>query len=263
MQSKSCKIFGLLICIVASFAVQAQEKNYPFDFFSNGNMPGNYYYSSVWQSGSALVENQGNKLPLNEKIIHTPGNALKISYQNSPSGEWRAAIYHPGFWDKEDYFPGIRGVDHYNQAMFLSAWIYLPQKIEQEEMPVIRLMYKDSSLSQTFPVVVSKTNQWVRILIPTSGLKNFNPTKPENILAIVFSQSLKKQSNQQTIYVDDIEFVPKENAAALQTPATIKTAVGYARHVDLEWNNIIDENIRYVKIYRSQNGKDYKAIAVQ
>jgi fibronectin type 3 domain-containing protein len=43
----------------------------------------------------------------------------------------------------------------------------------------------------------------------------------------------------------------------------ISFAKGYMKHVDLKWSPIKDNNIRYVKIYRSENGKRFQTVGIQ
>ena len=38
---------------------------------------------------------------------------------------------------------------------------------------------------------------------------------------------------------------------------------GYAKHVDISWQPFSDEQVKYVKIYRSENGKTFIPVGVQ
>ena len=38
---------------------------------------------------------------------------------------------------------------------------------------------------------------------------------------------------------------------------------GYAKHVDISWQPFTDEQVKYVKIYRSENGKTFIPVGIQ
>jgi len=245
----------LLIYFLLFFLLSnAQEYEYNYSFFSNSSMPGDHFFSHTMSSGSAFIKNSSGKVPVSETIFHTPGNSLELQYRNAPDGYWQAAIYHPE----------IRGMDHFKNASFLSFWIYCPSATTSlDELPVVRLMKQDSSLSAPFIIKGEKADAWFRMIIPAGPPLNFEAHHPLNIIAIVFSSQDKTDNKEHTIYVDDIEFIPTDHAGTISETPSIIAAAGYAMHVDITWERITDKNIRFVKIYRSSDGKEYRAVGVQ
>ena len=248
------KLRLFVVCFLISLVSGAQQEyEYNYNFFSNSAMPGDYFFSSTTSSGSSFIKNVKNKLPVSETVFHTPGNALQLQYRNG-DGKWQATVYRRQ----------KRGMDHFTKASFLSFWIFNTSANQSvNDLPAVHLMRKDSSLTAAFTITAAKINEWQRVIMPMAQVENFDEEKPGNIIAIVFSQSGNKLDKEQTIYIDDIEFLPSANTAAIATVPAITTASGYARHVEITWKAVTDKNIHLVKIYRSVNGKNYTAAGVQ
>ena len=246
---------GLLVyCLLISLVSIAQEYEYNYSVFTNSTMEGDYYFSHTTNSGNSFIKNVHDKLPVNETIFHTPGNALQLQYKNAANGKWQATIYHQE----------IRSMDHFKKASFLSFWVLNASTGgSANELPVVHLMKADSSLTSSFPIITAKANEWQRVIIPAAAITDFNAAKPENIIGIVFAQQNNVDSKEQTIYIDDIEFLSSDSAAILSEMPAVTTTKGYAKHIDIAWKKITDNNVHLVKIYRSADGKEYKAAGVQ
>src|ERR1019366_7938196 len=187
----------------------------------------------------------------NEKISNTPGNSLQLQYVNGKGGNWATSIF------RED----LRGQDHFKPVEFLSFSIYCTAIGLQKELPKLRLIFKDSSLSSDWTFATDFTNKWTRFnLRLESSYKHFQI--PEDVIGVQFSQN-GDDGNRHTIYIDDIEFL----SAALDAPVTaipqITTCEGYAKHQDIAWKPFNDEHIKFVKIYRSQDGKNFVPVGIQ
>jgi hypothetical protein len=246
---------GLLVgCLLLSLWLEAQEYEYNYTFFTNSPMAGDYFFSHTTSRGSSSIKNHNDKLPVNESVFHTPGNALELRYQNAANGSWQAIVYRQ---EK-------RGMDHFKKASVLSFWVLNTAAVTSEkELPVVQLMKSDSSLTLSFAITPGKINDWQRIIIPVTAITGFDPSQPDNIIGIVFSQQADIGSEERTLYIDDIEFLPSENAAVMLAIPAVTAAKGYSMHTDITWKKIDDQNVHLVKIYRSTNGKDYRAAGVQ
>jgi len=213
-------------------------------------MDGNYFFSHTTSSGGSSIGNINNRLPVSENQFHTPGNALELKYKNARGGKWQALIFHQQ----------KRGMDHFKKASFLSFWIFYTST---NELPSVQLMRKDSSFTSMFSIPPGKINEWQRVIIPLAVIKGFDIYKSENIIAIAFSPKNGKDKGENTIYIDDIEFIPTDYSRTISETPVIAAATGYAMHVDITWKKIIDSDIHLVKIYRSVNGKEYLPVGVQ
>lgn len=243
----------LLVSLFISLAVQAQEPLYDYTFFTNSRMTGNYFFSSVKSVAPSSVKNENQKLPVSETIFHTPGNALQLDYQNHEKGLWEAIVYKQQF----------RGQDNFKKANYFSFWIYNPSAATQpEDFPVFQLMKNDSTLSNKLIFGITEINAWKQIIVPVGLVKGIDPNKPEEIIGVVFSQN-KSNGGSHTLYIDDIEFLPANTVSPVSVKPVIVNARGYAKHVDIEWGNIKDSSIKYVKIYRSENKSAYHPVGIQ
>lgn len=240
----------LTLCLFISLVSWAQEYEYTYDFFCNSSMAGNYFFSHTQSSGGSAIKNENGKLPVNKIIFHTPGNALEIQYKNALGGKWQALIYHA---EK-------RGMDHFTKATFLSFWIY---NTTHGPLPAVQLMKKDSILSPVIKINAHKANEWQQILIPVNSIKNFKSDYPNDIIGISFSQQNTTDAGENTIYIDDVEFLPTDKATLVTQRPVIVSAKGYAKHVDIAWEKITDKNIHFVQIYRAETGKSYMPVGVQ
>ena len=213
-------------------------------------MAGDYFFSKTKNSGGSSIKNVNGKLPVNETKFHTPGNSLELNYKNVAGGNWEAIIYRQQ----------KRGMDHFKKAEFLSFWIY---NTSENELPFVQLLRNDSSLSSVSTIPPGKVKTWQRVIMPLASIKDFDENKPGNGIALVFSQQSAKESKENTIYIDDIEFLPTENSGSVIGKPAIISATGYAMHIDILWEKPAGKNIHLVKVYRSENGKEYKAVGIQ
>ncbi len=244
----------LVICLFLSLVAFAQEYEYQYRFFSNSAMSGDFFFSHTASSGGSTIKNIKGKLPVSQSVFHTPGNALELHYKNRADGKWKAIIYHQE----------IRGMDHFKKAEFLSFWILnQSEATSADELPTVQLMRKDSTLTTPFLVPAGKLNEWQQVIIPMSSVSEFGVNNPENCIAIVFSQQNEKGIHQQNFFLDDIEFLPSVNPAEISILPAITSARGYAMHVDITWEKVTDKSVSWVKIYRSENGKDFHAVGIQ
>lgn len=242
----------IIICILFGHSAKAQE--FPYTFFTNSLMTGEYFYSSAKARNGSWIQQYKNKLISNEKEFHSPGNSLELSFFDFEGGGWKADIF---------YAPK-RGVDHFETAQYLSFWMKHDGEHQKDQALFnIRLIYSDSSLSNNVPVIPSGNSDWNNFLIKLSDFHGFEPTKPEMVIGLQFSQSDFIHVAPQGVYLDDIEFLPENRPERIAEKPEISAVKGYAKHIDLCWKEIADQNIRYVKIYRSEDGNDFQAVGMQ
>jgi exo beta-1,2-glucooligosaccharide sophorohydrolase (non-reducing end) len=236
-----------------SLLLTAQEYPYAYNFFTNSAMQGDWFFSKTVNKGGSTIKNIDGKLPVNELVFHTPGNSLELDYRNAAGGDWQAFVY----------YNQKRGVDFFRKPEFLSVWLYNPDaNAPEHEMPQIQLMMSDSSLSSPLMIPFLKENTWVRLKIPIRLLDNSFSGNPREIIAVVFSQR-QASGGDHTIYIDDLELLPEAASPPVKNTPVIKSAKGYAMHTDIVWNAKAAVIADFVKIYRSENGVDYKPVGVK
>jgi hypothetical protein len=241
----------ILYCLLVSGGY-AQEHLYDYTIFANSRMTGNYFFSKTTAQYPSSIKNENQRLPVNNLVFHTPGSSLQLEYVNGKNGNWDASIF------KET----LRTQDHYKPAEYFTFSIYTSSNTNQGDLPVCQLIMRDSSRSSKVKFSTHKKNTWEVIQIPVSSFKEININTPMDIMGVSFSQG-NKGGGKHTIYLDDIEFLPSTVSVALHNKPTILSCVGYAKHVDISWKPVSDEKIKYVKVYRSQNGSAFKPVGIQ
>ncbi len=246
-----------LFILAGLFAVSltyAQEFEYNYSFFDNSGMPGDYFYSSAETEQGSFLINRNFKLLVSNRQFHTPGNSLELSFINAKTGDWKAAVY---------YNPK-RGVDQFKPANYFSCWIYKTVKdTVTYSLPAVRFMFSDSSLSEKIILPETKPDSWEQISIPMAGIPGFSPADPAKVIAVVFCQPYKEAGKLHTVYIDDIEFVQNRNVDLIAEKPVVNIARGFLKHIDLEWKQPDNKQIRFVKIYRSVDGEIFNPVGVQ
>ena len=243
-----------ICCLLLSFQCAAQEYKYTYSFFANSTMAGDYFFSRSTTSGRSTIQTINGKLPVCDSVFHSPGNSLVLSYINSAEGNWKAIVFRQ---EK-------RGMDHFKKGKFLSFWILNKSAATTSgDLPSVQIMRRDSSLSSVFSIPEVKTIGWQHVILPLASVANFKPDKPEDFIAVVFSQQKREASSLKTIFVDDIEFMTVSDSSAVSMLPAISKVTGYAMHVDMTWEKVTSNNVHLVKIYRSEDGQDFKPVAVQ
>jgi exo beta-1,2-glucooligosaccharide sophorohydrolase (non-reducing end) len=242
-----------VLFFIVAVSADAQEYNYTYRFFTNSAMAGDHFFSRTTATGNAAIKNSHHKLPVSQTVFNTPGNSLELAYTNGSAGSWQAVISHDN----------IRGTDHYKQPLYLSFYVYVTgNTISQNELPLIRFLKRDSSLTKSAGFTVTKTNQWERITMPFMVFGTNEMTKLNVIAGIVFTQQNPDGRSHQ-IYIDDIELVDRTQAATISSPPVLTSAKGYAKHIDISWQKDTSNAIGFVKIYRSVNNKDFTPVGIQ
>jgi len=251
------KVIVLFYCLLSTTCLMAQEYRYDYIFFRNSNTDSSYFYSNAAATGNAFVNSVDGKLPVSNLFFHTAGNALQLQYINAAESKWTATVTHHK----------LRGQDYFKEATYFSCWVYVATEITtSSELPVVQFMRADSTLTTAFPITVTQSGKWQRILIPVAALEttagfNTMAANPAVLTAVIFSQ--QSATGRHSIYIDDIEFLPAAASASIETVPIIIAAKGYAKHVDIAWQEPQDSSIHLINIYRSTNGKDYTNIGVQ
>lgn len=243
----TCLLFPVLA------ATAQKEYNYNYTFFNNSAMSGDYFFSHIQASGEAVIKNTNGKLPVSETVFHTAGNALQLEYTNAANGKWQAVIFRQ---EK-------RGMDHFKKAAFLSFWIKANAEVPAQELPLLQLMRADSTLTNALTISIANNGEWQRVMIPSASFDQFNAAEPAAIIGIVFSQQAGGAGGAHTIFIDDIEMLDSDKGLAITASPLITNARGYAKHVDISWKRINDPSIHFVKIYRSEDGKNFIPVGIQ
>ncbi len=241
-------IYFLLVFFVLPFVAHGQS--YPEVIFDNSLSNGSYAKSKVSYRGDSWVENVNMNLLVSDTLFFTPGNSLSLKYLSSSNGNWSVRINYAR--QKTNY--------RFNIQDQLSFFIYVSSK--QTKLQELPRIFIKTSHGITDTLLLNKyianyaTSKWIQVKIPNTAFKNI-PSESV-ISAIGFSQHMAS-SQMNHVFVDQIEFLPGKYAPArLTTPAILSEATPYDKMVYLKWQSPLSPGLRYVKIYRSLNGKDFE-----
>lgn len=241
----------LFYCLLATGSY-AQEHLYDYTIFANSRMEGNYFFSKTAEQYPSSIKNENQRLPVSTLFFHTPGSSLRMDYVNGKKGKWEASIF------KEP----LRTQDFYKSAEYLMFSVYVPSNTISRELPVCQLILRDSSRSAKVTFSIHKKNTWEIIRIPVPAFKENNIRTPTDIMGIAFSQN-GEDGVHHTIYIDDIEFLPSTGNAGVHDKPLILNCRGYAKHVDISWKPFTNEQVKYIKVYRSTNGSVFIPVGIQ
>lgn len=247
--------FSLLLVFFFLFGKPAcaQEPLREKIIFSNSLMTGGYFYSEVTYRSSSWVKNLNGKLPVSE-IDLTPGNSLELKYISATAGKWQAKVF----------YHSIRGIDHFKPATHLVFWLYAQSETSPAELPAIAVSRKneepESILSLQNYVKDYAEKEWLRVAIP---LQDFGEAAEDikTIQAITFLQQAF-DGEKHHLYIDQIELSDGAGASVKAVPELI-SAKGFERHVDIVWSPVKDENVKYIKIYRSSDNNIFYPVGIQ
>ncbi|TJZ62858.1 hypothetical protein FAZ15_00680 [Sphingobacterium olei] len=249
------KIFKLLFSFIVFVPTLLVADTYPEVIFDNSLVKGVYAKSTVNYGGKSWVENVNHHLLVSDTLFFTPGNALSLKYISAEEGNWNAEIrysrqkYHYKF-DKDD---------------FLSIRIFVKSAdTELDDLPKLYVKQPNStSISFSLEKFITdyEVNKWIQVKIPISAIRDINFNEP--IGAIGFQQH-RSSNRLQHIFIDQIEFLAKNYPQVkLSSPAILTDAVPYDKQVHLKWQLPLTPSIHYIKIYRSEDGENFKPIGIR
>lgn len=253
---------GYIILFLLFSSVQyAQEPRYHHVFFDNSLMEESWFYSKTSYESPSFILNVQGRLPVENSMFFTPGNSLQLNYTSRPEGNWTVKLENPQW----------RGKDFIKSGNFLRLWLYITGETKPEHLPQIAIGVKDEILSGYLSmenyINSYQPNKWVQVKIPFKDLKDSGGSKFFQIESIEILQVMLKQpahgEGEHRLFIDQVEIVNGEGTPGNLPAPEILTAKGYERHVDLTWQEVDPELVRYIKVYRSENNKEYFPVGVQ
>lgn len=228
---------------------------YPEVIFDNSLVKGIYAKSKVEYQGQSWVENLNKHLLVSDTLFFTPGNALSLRYKSSPSGDWQVDLQYSR--QKLNY--------QVNQSDFLVFQVFLKtEHTRKQDLPKIGVKQRQNETDylDLAPYIESfGYNMWTTVKIPMSKFKNLMSKEP--ITAIRLTQNGSSQETHQ-IFVDQVEFLPKNaSQVKLSSPAILSQAIAYDKQVHLQWQLPLTPSIRYIKIYRSEDNKEFTPVGIR
>ncbi|TDS11790.1 glucoamylase family protein [Sphingobacterium paludis] len=246
-------IFSLIS--FASTITHVQADTYPEVVFDNSLVRGIYAKSKVEYQGQSWVENLNRHLLVSDTLFFTPGNALSLQYKSAPAGDWKVDLQYNR--QKLTY--------QVNQSDFLVFQLFVKTEHTQRgDLPKIGIKqrHNETDYLELLPYMEDfDYNTWTRVKIPIAKFKNLMTREP--ITAVRLLQNNASDKTHQ-LFIDQMEFLPKSvSQVRLSSPAILSSAVAYDKQVHLQWQLPLTPSIRYIKIYRSEDGKAFTPVGIR
>jgi hypothetical protein len=234
-----------------------QGNYYNHLIFDNSLTDGSYHYSRGACVAPSTLDLIDDKIPVASTRFFNPPNSLKLTWCSRTGGDWRAEV-HVERW---------RGRARSFDGNILSFWCSSEQVIASALLPIITVQIENGPetrpLRLTHVVNEIPADQWVQIKIPLSA---FGSSTAEldftHIGKLMFTQSID-DGVAHTLYIDEIKILDDRDTGSTARGSTQLSVEAYDRHVDLQWATVPDPDIQYYIIYRSDDGKTFKAVGIQ
>lgn len=247
------RLFTILFFCFLAFNGKAES--YPEVVFDNSLVKGTYARSIVNYSGDSWVENIQKNLLVSDTLFFTPGNALSLKYISAEMGDWDVLIKY----SRQKFHYRVSFDDILSLKIFVGSAGTKP-----ENLPSISIqqgMNQSVSIPLGDYIEDYNNSSWMSVKIPLKEFAGLNID--HNISGIILRQHHASEVTNQ-LFLDQIEFLPtKYSEAPLTSNAILSKVTAYGKHVDLQWQVPLTPSIRYVKIYRSLDNKEFKAVAIR
>jgi exo beta-1,2-glucooligosaccharide sophorohydrolase (non-reducing end) len=232
----------------------AQEPLYDRIFFENSPMAKSFFYSKTEYTSPSWVQNVSGKLPVSDSIFFTPGNALQLNYKSAMKGMWAVNIQ----------FKEIRGQDNFSPATNLVFHLFVNSATEINELPQVGVSTEKNApvFSSLKPFVTNyATNSWLKVVVPLKQFGITDSTK-KTISAVAFRQNIA-DGKEHNLFIDQVEIINDTQNRPVTFQPKLTTATGFEKHVDITWEPVIDSAIKYIKIYRSSDNRNFYPVGIQ
>ena len=248
----------LALSAMPAFGAQTPTAYYTHVLFDNSLTPDQYFYARAEATNTSTIATVNGRLPVENRIFHTPPNALRLQWQSNPNGGWSAQVQRGGVRNLAPQYAG-------DTLMF---WCYSEQPIAARDLPLIQLT--DASRGFSVPVKMGDfvagipQGRWVEVRIPLrsfrqEALRGFDANRMDSV---VFIQNVTDGAPH-ALLIDDIRIdFATAKIAPLSPPSNVH-AKGYDRHIDISWDADRSDALQHYLILRSSDGKDYRPIGIQ
>ena len=247
---------GILLLLGAGGTYQkAAADTYPEVVFDNSLVEGIYAKSKVRYQGASWVENLNRHLLVSDTLFFTPGNALSLRYQSAREGMWKVDLEYNR--QKLNY--------QLNRSDFLLLKVYIKSKHTQKaNLPKISIRQRGKETDQLNLgdyIQDFQHQAWVDVRIPLEDFKNLYTNTSISSIRLTQNEADKQLHE---LFIDQVEFTPKHTSnIKLSSPAILSEAKAYDTQVRLRWQLPLTPSIRYIKIYRSTDNKNFEPIGIR
>jgi hypothetical protein len=230
--------------------------------FDNSVSDESFFYSQGSFVAPSEVELVDGKAPVDDSRYVSPPNCFRVRWRSQSGGDWRVAL---NLRARFAHAPLLGNA--------LTFWLYSDEELTAEESPLVYLADRNGVGTPSIRLIGSlekiPAKAWTQVRLPFDTFvgiaRNTADVRfdPSRLLSVTLVQGLD-DGKPHTLHVDDIT-VADETPNDGKPPAapTGLSAKGYDRHVDLVWQPNREADLRYYKIYRSLDGKEYAPVGIQ
>lgn len=261
--------FACLFLLLAPHAALAVGKGTPSFYdrhviFDNSHSDGGFGSSSAWVIAPSRLELLDSTIPVETGRFASPPNALRLSWQSLPGGDWQATIQITRRYARPFRFAG--------EALVFQ--VFADSEISAANSP--RIYLRDANENGTPSVTLVSgderipAGQWVQVELPFAAIFD-RPVKGTNdsafevseTLSVTFLQGLD-DGKPHTLILDDFRIRDLDTGDTTAPPAPKAVTVeAYERHFDLTWMPSAADDLLEYRIYRSSDGKTFEPIGIQ
>src|SRR5690606_4085337 len=132
------------------------------------------------------------------------------------------------------------------------------------DLPKIQILQKGSETNLLLLADFAEDfeqNTWINVKIPITKCRNLMANEPITAIRLVQNRAGNRTHQ---LFIDQVEFLPKNvSHVTLSSPAILSSAVAYDKQVHLEWQLPLTPSIRYIKIYRSEDNKEFEPVGIR
>lgn len=252
---KQFYLFVLVLMGSIATLERGYADTYPEVVFDNSLVKGIYAKSKVTYTGYSWVENLNHHLLVSDTLYFTPGNALSLQYKSAVNGEWQVDLQY----SRQKLHYEVERSHYLVLKLFIKS-----ENTKTDNLPKISIQQKQSETNQLQLGSYVKHfdyNKWIDVRIPIADFKNLHVK--ESIRALRFTQNAA-DDEMHHLFIDQVEFLTKDvSRVKLSSPAILSSAIAYDKQVRLEWQLPLTPSIRYIKIYRSEDNENFKAVGIR
>lgn len=248
------RTFTLFFLFMLVYGSVVRADTYPGVLFDNSVMRGSYTHSRVSYEGQSWVENVRGHLPVSDSLFFTPGNALSLKYTSANGGQWQSTIRYP------DYSHTYQ----VNSNDVLTFKLFALSETNAAALPKLAILHGENAsalLNLSAYISDYQPSMWVNVRIPLKAVPGLSVG--EVIKGVRLSQG-GADGNTHHLFIDQIEFLPSNPPREkLFSAAVLSSVKAFDRHVNLVWELPLTPSIRYIKIYRSEDGENFEAVGIR
>ena len=258
-----------LLLVLATPAALAVGKGTPSFYdrhviFDNSHSDGGFGSSSAWVIAPSKLELVDGTIPVESERFASPPNALRLSWQSAPGGDWQATIQITRRYARPFRFEGKALVFQVFADSEITAAnsprIYL-RDVNENGTPSVTLVSGDERIP---------AGRWVQVELPFADIfdrpvrgTNDNEFEVGEILSVTFRQGLDDGAAH-TLFLDDFRIRDLDSGDTTAPPAPDAVTVrAFERHFDVSWTPSAAADLLEYRIYRSRDGRTFEPIGIQ